>query len=538
MPDKFQTEHAMIRVVIADDEARICQLIIALGAWDRLGVEVAGVAQNGVEALELVRSTAADMLITDIRMPGRSGLELIEQVRQISPNIKIIIISGYASFEYAQRALKNGVNDYLLKPINRQALNEAVERLADMIRAEQQSRAAMDASVARMETLHRERSALISDLLSMNPPRADRAGLEERYHFSCRSGAFQTLALKMDIPPSGDDGTILNAVREKALARLEEILEKGCVDAVCLPQDSCLYAVFCCEDEAMDPLRDALRELLRKMAAWNSLYGGVGFSIALGARCEDPAALPESLTGARLGVAERLIDGTGKLLEKAVSGQEPVTKRLSDDCFRQLNRAIDELDSAGVARTIARLRQSVEALRGIHGWEILELVAETGNTLIARLDLPDKRQIRDRFTRACDACQTVDALFDALSETAQRCMELMCDQKRDSVTRPVRQACEYIRQHYDEQISLEEVSAQVGLSPAYLSMLFKKEMNEGFAHYLMTVRIDQAREMLRETTMSVAEICGRVGYNDLKHFTHIFEKSVGVKPGVYRKLYG
>ena len=117
-------------------------------------------------------------------------------------------------------------------------------------------------------------------------------------------------------------------------------------------------------------------------------------------------------------------------------------------------------------------------------------------------------------------------------------MEMLCERRRESVTRPVRQACEYIRQHYSEQITLEEVSAQVGLSPAYLSMLFKKEMDEGFAHYLMTVRIDQARELLRETHDSVAEICVRVGYNDLKHFTHIFEKNVGVKPGVYRKLYG
>ena len=376
----------MIKAIIADDETRICQLIIALGEWERLGVEVAGVAQNGIEALELVKSVSAEMLITDIRMPGLSGLELIGQVRQHAPNLKIIIISGYANFEYAQQALKEGVNDYLLKPINRRALNEAIERLADIIRSERQSHAAMDASMAQMETIHRERSALISDLLSMNPPRADRALLREKYHLDCRAGVFQTLALKMDIPLSMDDGAVFNGVREKVRTWLEEILQQYCADAVCLPQNSILYALYCCKEDVLKPLRDALRELLKRMAAWNNLYGNVGFSIALGPRCDDPRELPESLVAARLRVAERLIDGTGRLLEQDVSGQAPSLKPLSDECFRQLNRAIDESDAAGAAQTLSRLRQSLGAMPGIHGWEVQELVLEAGNMLIARMD--------------------------------------------------------------------------------------------------------------------------------------------------------
>ena len=528
----------MIRVVIAYDEERICRLIIALGEWERLGVEVAGVAMNGIEAMALVKSAAADMLITDIRMPGCSGLELIEQVRKQSPKIKIIIISGYANFEYAQRALKDGVNDYLLKPINKVALNEAVERLAGMIRSERQNRAAMDASVERMESIHRLRSALISDLLSVNPPRADRAVLEEKYHFACGRGVFQTLVLKLDIPPSLEDGVIITAVREKAQAQLQEALGQFCIDAVCLPQETFLYAVCCCEAEALRPLRNTLRELLGRMQAWSNLYGDVGFSIALGTRCDSPRDLVESLAEARRVVAERLIDGTGKVLEKPVSGQTPQVKRLSDDCFRQLNRAIDESDAAGVAQAIAKLRQSVGECQGVHGWEILEIVYEAGNLMFTRLDLPDRKEARDAFYRACDSSRSVAALFDVLSETSRVCMERMCELERENVTRPVRQACEYIRAHFDEQITLEEVSLHVGLNPAYLSVLFKKEMDEGFAHYLMNVRIEEARELLRESNAPVAEICRRVGYNDIKHFTRIFEKSVGVKPGIYRKLYG
>ena len=113
----------MVKLVVADDEERVCRLIVALGNWEELGIKVVGTAANGIQALELIRKEKTDILITDIRMPGLNGLELIEKVREISPDIKIMIISGYANFEYAQNALKQGVSDYLLKPINKDALN-------------------------------------------------------------------------------------------------------------------------------------------------------------------------------------------------------------------------------------------------------------------------------------------------------------------------------------------------------------------------------------------------------------------------------
>ena len=120
----------MLKVVIADDEARILSLIRLLPDWDALGIEVAGTAGNGLEALALIERERPDILITDIRMPGCQGLELIERARRTVPDIEIIIISGYAHFEYAQTAIKLGVGDYLLKPIKKDELTATLSKLA------------------------------------------------------------------------------------------------------------------------------------------------------------------------------------------------------------------------------------------------------------------------------------------------------------------------------------------------------------------------------------------------------------------------
>ena len=106
----------MLKVIIADDEERVCRLVQMIVDWDSLGMEVIGTASNGLEALELLENLRPDILITDIRMPGCDGLELIEKAKAILPHLQIAMISGYAQFEYAQAAMNFDVGGYILKP--------------------------------------------------------------------------------------------------------------------------------------------------------------------------------------------------------------------------------------------------------------------------------------------------------------------------------------------------------------------------------------------------------------------------------------
>jgi len=126
----------MLRAIIADDESKICVLIQKLVDWDDLGIKVIGTAESGPEALSLIESTCPDIVITDIRMPGFDGIELIMRVQAKALPSKFIVISGYRQFEYAQKAIKYGVEDYLLKPINKSELIATLRKLAGQIRSE------------------------------------------------------------------------------------------------------------------------------------------------------------------------------------------------------------------------------------------------------------------------------------------------------------------------------------------------------------------------------------------------------------------
>ena len=126
----------MLRVLIADDESKVCQLIEKLVDWDALGMEVVAVAENGIEALEKIKEFHPDIVITDIRMPGYDGLDLIRLGKEEAPKAEFVIISGYRHFEYAQMAIRYGVNAYLLKPIKKDELTETLKRLSTRFRVQ------------------------------------------------------------------------------------------------------------------------------------------------------------------------------------------------------------------------------------------------------------------------------------------------------------------------------------------------------------------------------------------------------------------
>lgn len=528
----------MLRVVIADDEERICQLIQALGEWHRLGLEVAGTASNGPDALQMIRTLLPDILITDIRMPGCDGLTVVQEARKFVPGLEVIVISGYAQFDYAQTAIRFGVGEYLLKPINRDALNHSLAKMAERCRARQKQETEMETLlVSRDDDRQLLRAQLVADLLAARLDVADREALTRTYRFSAEGSCLQLMMLKMDFDPADFSDASLTIVREKARDLFQPTMDTYCADAVLDFSAASMIGVMSYQPDMSEPLRSQLRNNLNHLAAERGLYGPIEFSLALGPVCQTPPALAASLPTVHIGIAERLIEGTGRLLEGEVGRSGLLEMDYQTRYTTAASYAIDLLQLEEADRAADVVAQA-NTLPGVHGWELLSLYRAAGLYFLTRLNPENSDAILAEYQARLAQCSTAAALTNALRVLQRDQLTQYQQRLKDRDTQPIRAAKLYILKHFDQPITLEEVSSAIGFSENYFSTLFKKETGSGFTKYLTHVRMDEARTRLRDTNQSVAEICKQVGYGDLKHFTHTFKAETGLTPGEYRKLYG
>lgn len=530
----------MLKVVIVDDEERICQLIRALVDWDDLGMEVAGMANNGLDALELVNEIKPEILITDIRMPGCSGLELLEKVKEKNPSTEIIIISGYAHFEYAQRAIKYGVGDYLLKPINKTELNAILQKLKERIVARQESENDILHLKQKSENNNRRLQLnLMEQLIEQKVDELSIQTLQTEYYLKVQEGAFQAFWIKVDngseeLSPSG-----LNIVMDKVENLIESNFRPKCHELLMCRKGFSYIGVMNYQPDKAEEIKHLLRDCLKQLEAQKDIYGAITFTGAVGGIKEKSEQLAASVYEASVIIKERLVvNGHGRVLEKMPSEGRVHELNLPEKYLRMITQAIEVMSVDEADDVIIQIQSDIERMQTVHGYEVQELVMALGRLFLSRLQIEHREAEIRKFEEKCECCGSGRELFDRLAGLQRECLEELVKQHENDAVRPIRQAKQYIQQHFSEQITLEEVSGVVGLNAAYFSVLFKKSEGEGFAKYLINLRIEEAKRLLRESNDSVAEICRKVGYNDLKHFTHTFEKTTGIKPATYRKLYG
>jgi two-component system response regulator YesN len=529
----------VLRVMIADDEERICKLIKALVDWESLEMEIAGIARNGPEALELAEALRPDILITDIRMPGLSGLELIEKVKESRPEIEIVIISGYAHFEYAQTAIKFGVGDYLLKPVSQAELNTTLRKFKERI-LERQAMTEGSGPVFRKSEndLRRLRTGLIRQLIQRKGEPLSLETLREEYYLQVESGLFQAAWLKFDGRPEVLTKAGLCVLMKKAESILESSLRSRCTELAFGRNGSSCVGILNYGKGRQEEVRRGLKDCLNQLKAQQALYGPVQICLAVGRAVESPEELEASVCEASMIVKERLVKGNGRILDRLPEASYLHEQRLLEKYLRNIVHAVEVMSVTEAAGAVSELNDAVKSVKDVRGYEILELIHSAASLFFSHLESRNRTELLQEFDERCEWCGNGEELFGLLRELLETQIGEVRRRHEQDADRPVRQAKEYIQNHFSEPITLEEVSSYVGLNPAYFSVLFKKTEGEGFAKYLIHLRMEQAKIFLRETNEPVAAVCRKVGYNDVKHFTRTFEKDTGVRPSTYRKLYG
>ena len=371
-----------------------------------------------------------------------------------------------------------------------------------------------------------------------NPTELTAEALRDIYHVETYGGMYQVFMVKID----GGSGQVsrsgLEGMQEKIKDIFSNSLAPVCHDMLLHFQSFTGCGVMNYDPAKKDEVRRGLRECLNHLEVKRSLLGPFEFSVSLGIAVDAPEKMPLSLESARNAMTERLIQGTGRLLDTVPPGSGIEKQNLLDKYIKVMEHTVDSLSTAEAGEACRMLETEALGLDRICGGEILELVLSAGRLFIARTALSNVEEIQQEFVNSCSQCRTAGELFGQLARIQERLLSEAREMRSSEAARPIRIAKQYVMQHFDEPITLETVCEDIGFSVNYFSMLFKRETGEGFAKYLTRVRIEEAKTLLRETSIPIAEICEKVGYSDRKHFTHTFHKATGLNPVEYRKLYG
>ncbi|AEC02823.1 response regulator [Parasphaerochaeta coccoides] len=537
-----------IQVIILDDEPRVSKLIASLIDWESLGMEICATAQDGITALQLIKDLSPDLVITDIRMPGHDGLELIQRAREISKDLDFIIISGYRYFEYAQTAIKYGVGDYLLKPIKKQELMDTLLKFLARYkeRTEKQDHAQklnqhLDAYYSKL------REDLFKDcILGAEPDSfSSMEEINQAYHYDFRPGLFQVCIVKLDMPQQEffPQGKVI--LKEKVERILMSFCKPLCSEIESYAMDSRFYILLNYEQDKKNAIRKSLKTMLDELIIHESIFPSSRFFLAVGPSSEDFASIPRSARSAWSVCCQRLVATGGSQLYEEVppSAGEDDIHALLKIWNEGISKAVSILSLEETQACIASLIDTLSSEKSFSGENILDCLQQAFSNFLMRMkttyvSIEGLESAERNYEEGQDMYSSAAELYAFFSEKTLKFLEENAALIKEQEYRPVRLAKKYISEHFnDPMISLNSVSDAMGFNSSYFSSLFKKESGMGFLEYLSDVRMTHAKYLLKTTTLPIADICKKAGYTDTKYFTQAFQKNTGIRPKDYRKLY-
>ena len=524
----------MLRVVLADDEIKVILLMQKLIDWQSLGYEVVGIANDGLRALELVKEKQPHLLITDIRMPGCDGIDLIRRAKELQPKLHSIVISGYRQFEYAQNALKYGVEDYLLKPLKQEELCGILLRLKDKLgeeaelefqlkksgeRCQEQLMAALENAVARHESF-------------LN---AEQAASEYGFHFA--AGSYFAVLVKPDISNAEQYRDGYQMIMHHALEIVRrEVHQLADEYAVSVQKEGVAAILFLRNYQAVE-VKQAFTKIRKEIEKQRDLFWDIRSTICLGSRKNCLEQMDISMREAMWLCLDRLCRVQPWRDAEAESPALGERYQMDPAQKKRFQEAAECLDEDRFQQELDDSYRCILPRKPLNGQMLEDWFEQIVDA--ANYGMKQSGNVEDRFSETMREkfWRCTNDIFRLLREGIRQQIQSLKEEKSRKETRPITEAKRYIQQHYQEALRLEDVSSAVGFNATYFSALFKKETGQNFMDYLTELRINKSKELLCADGLSIQDVAEMVGYRDLKYFSRLFKKTTGVSPSDYKKLY-
>ena len=528
----------MYSVFLVEDEIVIRDGLKASFPWEQYGFAYVGDAADGEVALPLIRQTKPDVLITDIRMPFMDGISLSKMIKKELPNTRIIIISGFDDFSYAQEAISIGVDNYLLKPITKDKLGDVMNDAKSKLDKENERDKYLDqfkAESQEYEQFARVRffNQLVSGTMSVSEvyEKSEELGLSlDTTHYNL---------VLLDFTPM--TGMHTAPVYSKHMARLSEQLMqylKCCPEYIVFHWNMDTYAIIVKGDEST--IESNTTNLIENINRRCMVYDDeIHWYLAQSGVITRLSEFAKACQQANKRLSCRFINPDGHIFtEQDVEAMRTFGEDSANTIDQRLvmlflenageSEIDDFLDNIVNQQTKSALSSSIFCK--YFAMTMYMCVCD----YLKKLGV-DSDNVLDSSTRGNLEKVTSDSVLNVVSDMFRAAIAKRKDLVGNQSKSQLSAAINYVNEHYcDSSLSLNEVAKEINISPSYLSAMFSRENKTTFVEYITSKRMEHAKELLLNTKEKTSAIAEKVGYKDPHYFSYIFKKTYGISPKEFR----
>ncbi|MDF2964358.1 MAG: response regulator [Paenibacillus sp.] len=485
-------------VLIVDDEPIVRQGLLSFN-WEKYGFEAVGTCGNGREALEWLNHNHVELVVTDIKMPGIDGVELSRQVKELYPDILVVLLTGYNEFTYAQQAIKSGVFDYLLKPAEDEDFDNVLGKAYQVLKDKEEKKRLQDVMAYHFIL----RNQLKESHLSVEAIQID----------IDREDPFRLCLLY-----TPDDIIELQIIRIIEKWKFVQINKREWIALI--------------SEEDVEPISLAL--------------SGAGFNLGISSCKNGRDEISGAFQEASQALQKKFLHPEDLVFHYSEQGDEgnqlqQVTGILKKAILfmnrvNGMNAKLVEHSFGEIMEAIKEKELSVPYIRQLMSYMIAALERELAKASFFPAEVWSLK--KEQFLHIVKTADKLEIIEQSLfSEICGFIQEMQINNAQNKESAKLHEVLDYIHEHFNEVVSLDLISEQFRMHPNSFSKWFKEYKGMNFIDYLTRYRIDKSKEMLEQTDLKTGQIAEAVGFQDPRYFGQVFKKLVNLTPTEYRALF-
>ncbi|MGG1554133.1 response regulator [Paenibacillus ferrarius] len=533
----------MYKLVIVDDEPTVRYGLCHYVDWAAYGIEVVGEADDGDNGLDVVEREMPDIVLTDVRMPAMDGIQMSNLLSERFPHMKIVFISGHDDAEYLKSALKVKAVDYMFKPVNLAELGHVIEKVVSQLDAEREERrliSEMQYKLTQSMPLLREKflMGLIRENL-LSPAR-----MQDRIEFLGLNlpmeGAYMVIAIRID---NASEIAQTRSERDQQLLAysvvniVQELIDREIGGYVFEHQLGEFVGILRMTEE--EDQENQLFKLAEEVRDSLHRYLKISVTIGVGERTKLLSALPNSYTQAREAADQRWFLGKNQIISMDnLEHDEDGAYRYDPSQNERMSSALKAADTSKVDEELQAIYQALLRNRtdGIaYGRNVSLQLILLANRILLEVGIRNNESRETGLMSKVFEQETLEELRMLVAAYLNDVCHRVGEKRSGKANNVIERTKSLIEQRYAENLQVGDLAGEVFLSTTYLCLLFKQETGETINEYMTKVRIEKAKEMLKDPGTKFYEVCYAVGYSDPSYFSKIFKKYTGYSPSTFRE---